>query len=89
MANLFFHIMILGRLGKGYCKKNRVLEFLPKIFGLIALAPLSYSLQILVKKLVKDYFKYLSQKLFNKVLDLAEQERFNPDKYMCGFEKFA
>ena len=73
MANLFFHIMILGRLGKGYCKKNRVLEFLPKIFGLIALAPLSYSLQI----------------LFNKVLDLAEQERFNPDKYMCGFEKFA
>ena len=27
-----FHSMILGRLGKGYCKKNRVLEFLPKIF---------------------------------------------------------
>ena len=66
-----------------------MLEFLPKIFGLVALAPLSYSLQILVKKLVKDYFKYLSQKLFSKVLDLAQQERFNSDKYMCGFEKFA
>ena len=25
--------MILGRLGKGYCKKNRVLEFLVEIFG--------------------------------------------------------
>ena len=29
----YFHSMILGRLGKGYCKKNRVLEFLVNIFG--------------------------------------------------------
>ena len=29
----YFHSMILGRLGRGYCKKNRVLEFLAKIFG--------------------------------------------------------
>ena len=29
----YFHSMILGRLGKGYCQKNRVLEFLAKLFG--------------------------------------------------------
>ena len=28
-----FHSMILGRLGNGYCKKDRVLEFLAKIFS--------------------------------------------------------
>ena len=33
--------MILGRLGNGYCKKNRVLEFLAKIFVKVASAPLS------------------------------------------------
>ena len=32
--------MILGRLGKGYYKKNRVLEVLDKIFGEVASAPL-------------------------------------------------
>ena len=29
----YFHNMILGMLDKGYCKKNRVLELLAKIFG--------------------------------------------------------
>ena len=29
----YIHSMILGRLGRRYCKKNRVLEFLDKIFG--------------------------------------------------------
>ena len=32
--------MILGRLGKSYYKKDRVLEFLDKIFGEVASAPL-------------------------------------------------
>ena len=29
----YFHSMILGRLGKGYYEKNRMLQFLAKIFG--------------------------------------------------------
>ena len=33
--------MILGRLGRGYCKKNRMLEFLAKIFGYVPSAHLS------------------------------------------------
>ena len=33
LAVPFFHSIILGRLGKGYCKKIRALEFLAKIFG--------------------------------------------------------
>ena len=28
-----FRSMILGKLGQGYCQKNRVLQFLAKIFG--------------------------------------------------------
>ena len=38
--------MILESLGKGYCKKNGVLEFLAKMFGKVASAPL------------KTYFAY-------------------------------
>ena len=34
--------MILGGLGIGYCKNNRVLEFSDKIFGKVASAPLSH-----------------------------------------------
>ena len=29
----YFHSMVLGSAGRGYCGKNRVLEFLAKIFG--------------------------------------------------------
>ena len=29
----YFHSMVLGSVGRGYCGKNRVLEFLAKIFG--------------------------------------------------------
>ena len=29
----YFHNMILGRLGKGYCKRSWMLEFLANIFG--------------------------------------------------------
>ena len=40
--------MILGSLGKGYCKKNRMLEYLAKIFGYVTSAPLT---------LTKEYMK--------------------------------
>ena len=33
--------MILGRLVIGYCKKDRMLEYLAKIFGYVASAPLT------------------------------------------------
>ena len=33
--------MILGRLGRGYCKKNSLLQFLANGFGQVASAPLS------------------------------------------------
>ena len=29
----YFHSVVLGSVGRGYCGKNRVLEFLAKIFG--------------------------------------------------------
>ena len=29
----YFHSVVLGCVGRGYCGKNRVLEFLAKIFG--------------------------------------------------------
>ena len=29
----YFHSMVLGSVGRGYCGKNRMLEFLVKIFG--------------------------------------------------------
>ena len=37
----FFHSMVLGRVGGGYSKKNRVLKCLAKIFGQFGSAPLS------------------------------------------------
>ena len=48
---------------------------------------LSFSLDSLVKKLNKDDFKYLSQKLDNNLLDLVKQEGFYPFEYMSNFEK--
>ena len=38
----YFHSTILGSVGRGCCKKNRVLEFLVKIFVKIASAPLNH-----------------------------------------------
>ena len=49
---------------------------------------LSYSLDSLVKNLVNDDFKYLSQEFDNNVLDLVKQKRFYPYEYMNHFEKF-
>ena len=33
--------MVLGSVGRDYCGKNRVLEFLTKIFGCVTSAPLT------------------------------------------------
>ena len=49
---------------------------------------LSYSLDSLVKNLVKNDFKYLSQKFDSKVLDLVKQKEFYPYEYMSVFAKF-
>ena len=53
---------------------------------------LSCSLDILVKNLSENDFKYLSQEfdliLINIVLDLAKQKEFYRYKYMSGFRKF-
>ena len=49
---------------------------------------LSYSLDSLVKNLVNDDFKYLSQEFDNNVLDLVKQKGFYPYEYMNHFEKF-
>ena len=38
----YFYSIILGRLRRGYCKKNRVLEFLAKIFWLGYLSERSF-----------------------------------------------
>ena len=50
---------------------------------------LNSSLNSLVKNLVKDNFKYLSQEFDNNVLDLVKQKGLYPyDKFMTDFEKF-
>ena len=42
----------------------------------------------LVKNLIKDDFKYLSQEFDTGVLELVKKEGFYPSDYMSGFEKF-
>ena len=49
---------------------------------------LSYSLDSLVKNLVKNDFKYLSQEFDSKALDLVKRKEFYPYEYMSGFAKF-
>ena len=49
---------------------------------------LSSPLDILVKNLSQDDFKYLSEEFDNNVLDLVEQKGFYPYEYMSDFEKF-
>ena len=57
-------------------------------FLLIASNFLSSSLDILVKNLNKDDFKYLSQGFDSNVLDLVQLRVSYPDEYMSDFEKF-
>ena len=49
---------------------------------------LSSSLNIWLKNLSKDDFKYFSQEFENNVLDLVKQKGFYPFEYMSDFEKF-
>ena len=49
---------------------------------------LSSSLDSLLKKLGKDYSKYLSQEFDNKILYLVKEKGFHPYEYMNNFEKF-
>ena len=49
---------------------------------------LSSSLDSLGKNLDKGNFKYLSQEIYNNVLDLVKQKGSYPYEYMSDFEKF-
>ena len=49
---------------------------------------LSSSLDSLLKKLGKDYSKYLSQEFDNNILYLVKEKGFHPYEYMNDFEKF-
>ena len=49
---------------------------------------LSSPLERLVKILGKNDFKYLSQDLDSKVLDLVKQKGLHPYEYISGFESF-
>ena len=44
----YFHSTILGSVGRGCCKKNRVLKFLAKIFVLVASVPLIFVISFLM-----------------------------------------
>ena len=45
------------------------------------------SLDILVKNLGKDDFKYFGQKFDSEVLDLLKHKEFYPYEFMSGVEK--
>ena len=49
---------------------------------------LSSSLEILVKNLSNNDFKYLIQKFDNNVLDLVKQKEFHPYEYISDFGNF-
>ena len=49
---------------------------------------LSSSLESLLKNLIKDDFKYLSQEFDNDVLDLVKQKGFYTYECMSDFENF-
>ena len=46
---------------------------------------LSSSLDNLVKNLIKDDFKHLSQEFYNKLFDLVKQKGFDHYEYMSDF----
>ena len=49
--------MILGRLGRGYCKKNRVLEFLAKFFENFLAENISFGQE---EPINVQFFRFLS-----------------------------
>ena len=87
----------MQELGKFNLKINVTANGLEKYMSFIVSNKLSFidsfqflssSLDILVKSLTKEDFKYLSQEFNNNVLDLVKQKRFYPYEYMHDFEKF-
>ena len=83
--------MILGMLDKGYCKKNRVLELLAKIFGQVASAPLkkkfvrgnhaSYMTKQLRKAIMRSS-KLESKQLKNRTID--NKTKFKKQNNFCS-----
>ena len=55
---------------------------------MIAVWFLSSSLDGFVKNLGQDDFKYFTQELNSKILDLVKQKGFYPYEYMSGFQRF-
>ena len=89
--------LLMHELGKFNLKMNVIPNGLEKYmsFGINnklsftdSLQFLNSSLDILVKNLNKDYFKYLSQEFDNNILDIVKQKGFYPCEYMSNFEKF-
>ena len=84
----------MQQLGKFSLKINIMLNGLEKYMSLGKLRLIDnfqfvrFSLDGLLRNLNKDDFKYLSQVLDNKVLDLIKQKIFCPYEYMSNFENF-
>ena len=69
-------------------EKNISFNINNKLVFIDSLQFLSSPLDSLVKHLSKDDFNYLSQEFDNNILDLVEQQKFYPYKYMSGLENF-
>ena len=89
-------LLIMLELGKFSLKKNVIPNRLEKYMSfsinnkssfIDSFQFLSSSLDILLKSLAKDDFKYLSQEFENNVLDLVKQKGFYPYEDMTNFEK--
>ena len=87
----------MQELGKFNLKINAIPNRLEKYMGFNINNKLSFidnvqllssSLNIWLKDLSKDDFKYFSQEFENNVLDLVKQKGFYPFEYMSDFEKF-
>ena len=87
----------MQELGKFNLKINAIPNRLEKYMGFNINNKLSFidnvqllssSLNIWLKNLSKDDFKYFSQEFENNVLDLVKQKGFYPFEYMSDFEKF-
>ena len=89
--------LIMQHLGKFNLKINVIPNILEKYLSFTintklrsidSLQFLSSSLEILVKNLSNNDFKYLIQKFDNNVLDLVKQKEFHPYEYISDFGNF-
>ena len=87
----------MQHLGKFNLKMNVIPNILEKYLSFTintklrfidSLQFLSSSLEILVKNLSNNDFKYLIQKFDNNVLDLVKQKEFHPYEYISDFGNF-